>query len=206
MTIQSDPLPFDAERLYETWIRVDANRMVVRLSQSSNGRTLTFTEDDSITLHRQFETGSVITVAMIFASGARPVEARFSLDGYRSAAARYKGCRGLLLSPGWLGLFMTEAAPKDRDLLSWIKNNTPYQTSGIEIVTVDPRKEACKNDLRPGDLIVGLNGNAAGEVKDLISVMKSLEVGKSIELAVVRDRTYLKKILTRPATAVPDQE
>lgn len=202
MTIQSDPAPFDAKRQYETWIRVDDNRMAVHLSRSDDGRTLTFSEEDSIALHRQFETGSTIFVALVFVSGDQPVVEQFSLDGYRTVTAQYKGCRGLMLNPGWLGLSMT-AASKNHPLFSWIRSNTPYQTPGIEIVTVDPRKEAYKSDLRPGDLIVGYNGHA-GEIKDLISAMKNLETGGSIELSVVRGRSFLKKIVTRPAS--PDRE
>jgi len=196
MTIRSTPVPFDAARLYETGIRVDDNPVIVRLSKSADGRTLTFSEEDSITLHRQFEAGSVITVTLVFAGLEKPVTQAFSLDGYRAVAAQYKGCRGLLMNPGWLGVSMT-AIPDDKNWLSWIKNNTPYHTSGIQIITVDPRKAASRGDIRPGDRIIGFNGQGA-EVKDLIRLMKNLGVGRSIELDMVRDWTRFKKTITRP--------
>lgn len=199
ITLESDSVPFDAKKLYETSIRVDDNPPVVRLDQSKDGRVLTFSEEDSIALHRQFETGSTVFVVMVFAPKGRPVTQQYPLDGYLKAAGQYKGCRGLLINPGWLGLFMSDAA-KDPEWLAWVRSATPYTTPGIIIVTVDPRKEAAKNDLRPGDRILAVNGREA-EVKDLIRMMKDLEAGRSIELDVVRDRARIKKTLTRPAVA-----
>jgi hypothetical protein len=203
MTLESDSVSFDPETLYETWVRVDDNRMVVRLSQSKDGRTLTFSEEDSISLHRQFETGAMITATMVFAPKGKPVTQQFGLEGYQNAAMQYKGCRGLLLNPGWLGVYMT-AAPKDAELLAWIRKNTPYQSTGIQVVTVDPRKEAHRVDLRPGDQILGVN-NKPAVVADLIRAMKDLEVGRSIELDVVRDRTRITKTVTRPERATREE-
>jgi S1-C subfamily serine protease len=103
----------------------------------------------------------------------------------------------LLQSSGWPGLHMT-TAPRDPGLIVWLQKNTPYHQPGIIIVTVDPRKEAQKADLRPGDLIMGFNGQAVAEAGDLIRAMKALDPGKMIELDVVRGRTYFKTIIRRP--------
>ncbi len=101
-----------------------------------------------------------------------------------------------MYSPGWMGLFTTEAV-QDPERISLIKKNASYPKHGIVVVTVDPRKEAYKNDLRPGDRIVKCNGQEV-EVKDLVRVIKNLDVGKSIELDVVRDGKPLIKTIVRP--------
>jgi C-terminal processing protease CtpA/Prc len=159
-----------------------------------------FSEDDSNTLHRQFETGTGVLATMVFSPKGQPVTRRFSLVGYPETAAQYKGCKGLLQSLGWPGLHMT-TPPRDPDQAAWLRKNTPYLRAGIIIITVDPRKEAQRTDLRPGDLILGSNGQAVAEVGDLIRAMKALDPGKTIELDVVRGRTYLKKNLRRPESS-----
>ena len=197
MLLQSDQVPFDRRQLDAISVNVDDNPAIAHPEPGPDDRTMVFSEDDSNALHRQFEVGSAILVTMVFGSKGQPVTRRFSLEGYRETAAQYKGCRGLLQSPGWPGLHMT-AAPRDPEHAAWILKNTPYSRPGIIIVTVDPRKEAQKADLRPGDLIAGFNGQAAAEVGDLIRTMKALDPGKTIELDVVRGRTFFKKILQRP--------
>jgi len=200
MTLQSDQVPFDRRQLDAISINVDDNPAIAHPEPGPDDRMMIFSEDDSNALHRQFEVGTGILATMVFGPKGQPVTRRFSLEGYLETAAQYKGCKGLLLSPGWPGLHMT-TAPKDPDRAAWLLNNTPYRRAGIIIVTIDPRKEAQKVDLRPGDLILGCNGQAVAEVGELIRVMKALDQGKTIELDVVRGRTYLKKSMRRPVSS-----
>ncbi len=197
LMLQSDQVAFDRRQLDAIGINVDDNPAVAHPEPGTDDRMMVFSEDDSNTLHRQFEAGTAILATMVFAPKGQPVTKRFSLEGYRETAAQYKGCRGLLQSPGWPGLHMT-TAPRDPEVSAWLLKNTPYRQAGIVIVTVDPRKEAQKADLRPGDLITGFNGQAAAEVGDLIRAMKALEPGKTIELDVVRGRTFFRKSMRRP--------
>jgi hypothetical protein len=196
VTITSDPVPFDASRIYETWIRVDDQPIIVRLNQSRDGRSLTFVEEDSIALHRQFETGSLVTVALVFAPTGTVITQQFTLEGYPAIVPQYKGCKGLLLNPGWLGLSLT-TAPKDDAGAAWVREHTPYQKPGAVIVTVDPRKEAARSDLRPGDRIIAVNGREA-EVKDIIAAMKSAAAGGMIELDILRRNERIRKTVVRP--------
>lgn len=197
MMFQSDQVPFDRRALDAISINVDANPAIAHPEPGPDDRMMVFSEDDSNTLHRQFEAGAEVLVTMVFAPKGQPITRRFSLDGYRETAAQYKGCKGLLQSPGWPGLHMT-TPPRDPELAAWLLKNTPYLQAGIIIVTVDPRKEAQKADLRPGDLLLGFNGQAVAEVGELIRAMKALDPGKTIELDVVRGRTFFKKSLRRP--------
>jgi len=197
MLLQSDQVPFDRRALDAISINVDDNPAIAHPEPGPDDRVMIFSEDDSNALHRQFEAGAAILATMVFGPKGHPVTRRFSLEGYRETAAQYKGCKGLLQSSGWPGLHMT-TAPRDPDQAVWLRNNTPYRRAGIIIVTVDPRKEAQKIDLRPGDLILGVNGQAVAEVGELIRAMKALDPGKTLELDVVRGRVYLKKSLRRP--------
>jgi S1-C subfamily serine protease len=197
MMLQSDQVPFDRRALDAISINVDDHPAIAHPEPGPDDRQMIFSEDDSNALHRQFEAGTGVLATMVFSPKGQPVTRRFSLEGYPETAAQYKGCRGLLLSPGWPGLHMT-TAPRDPGQAAWLQKNTPYRNPGIIIVTVDPRKEAQKIDLRPGDLILGFNGKAAAEVGDLIRAMKALDPGKTIELDMVRGRTYLKKSIRRP--------
>ncbi len=196
--LRSDAAPFDPDALATDGISVDDHPAVKHPERSRDGRTLSFSSEDSFTLHRQFEEGSTITATMVFARG-KPLKQQFSLAGYRTAVEQYKGCWGLLYSPGWMGLFTTEAI-QDPERISLIKKNASYPKHGIIVVTVDPKKEAYKNDLRPGDRIVKCNGQEV-EVKDLVRIIKNLDVGASIELNVVRDGIPLTKTITRPNDA-----
>ena len=205
MILQSDQVPFDRRALDAISINVDDHPAVAHPEPGRDDRVMIFSEDDSNTLHREFEAGMGVLTTMVFAPKGQPVSRRFSLEGYPETAAQYKGCRGLLLSPGWPGLHMT-TAPRNPDQTAWLQNNTLYRKPGIVIVTVDPRKEAQKLDLRPGDLILGFNGQAVAEVGDLIRAMKALDPGKTIELDVVRGRSYLKKSLRRPDSSERNEE
>jgi len=205
MVLQSDQVPFDRRALDAISINVDDHAAIAHPEPGFDDRVMVFSEDDSNTLHRQFETGTGVLATMVFSPKGQPVTRRFSLVGYPETAAQYKGCKGLLQSLGWPGLHMT-TPPRDPDQAAWLQRNTPYLRAGIIIVTVDPRKEAQKIDLRPGDLILGSNGQAVAEVGDLIRAMKALDPGKTIELDVVRGRSYLKKNLRRPESSERSEE
>jgi len=197
LLLMSETAPFAPNSPSGVEFVVGDARFSLQPRSLNQGRALVFSEEDSIALHRQFEDADAVTMELRFAPQQDVTEhVRFSLAGYRDAAARYKGCRGLLLSPGWMGLFMTNAS-RDPSWMSWVEKNTTYRTPGIVIVTVDPRKEASRSDLRPGDRILGANGEPA-EVGALIRSMKELEAGKTIALDVVRDGVQFRKIVARP--------
>ena len=150
MVLQSDQVPFDRRALEAFSINVDDNPAIARPERGHDSRAVIFSEEDSNALHRQFEAGTSILVTMVFGPKGQPVTRQFSLNGYLETATQYKGCKGLLQSPGWPGLYMT-TPPRDPELAAWLQDNTPHRQATIVIVTVDPRKEAQKADLRPGD-------------------------------------------------------
>ena len=204
ITLRSDRVPFDIKSLDAIGINVDDRPAVAGLQAAEDGLMLSYPEEEAVTLHRLFESGSTMLVTVAFAKLKEPVTKRFSLEGYRAAAAQYKGCRGLLMNTGWVGLSMTTGAP-DGKFLAWLAKSTPYRNPGIELVVVDPRKEAHRADLRPGDRIVGCNGQEA-EIKTLIRQMKELEAGAALTLDIVRERTLFRKTLTRPKTEDAGEE
>jgi len=197
ITLLSDPVPFLPFASNTIWLQVDDKAVFVFLKPSEDKRSVSFSEEDSIALHHQFEEGAKVTANVVFGPQGTAARTTFSLEGYPGVAAQYKGCRGLLLSEGWPGIFMNPM-PKDPAWLTWVIGNTPYHKPGIQIVTIDPRKEANRIGLRPGDIIVGFQGQAA-EVGPMIRAMKDLEPGKTMELDIVRDRALVKKVLVRPA-------
>ncbi|MDA8099663.1 MAG: PDZ domain-containing protein [Nitrospiraceae bacterium] len=197
VSIESDPAPFDLHALGRMGLAVDDLGRTGGATASRDGRILTYGEDESNALHRMFEEGKAVTATLVFSSAAEPVTLTFGLDGYQLSAAQYKGCRGLLLNnEGWFGMHMTNAAP-DAVWLRWVRENTTYRGPGILVVTVDPRKEAQKNDLRPGDIIVGCNGTDA-DVSALIRALKKLGPGESLVLDVVRDQAKGSRTITKP--------
>lgn len=196
IAIESDALPFETRSLRDISLSIDGAAPINGPRPGSDNRILTFSEEDSIRLHRQFENGTVITMIMLFAKDGKAVTQQFTLERYREVSAQYKACRGLLLSSGWVGMYMTNASSQ-YEWMAWVKKNSPYEKPGILVVNVDPRKEASKSDIRPGDYIIGFDGEDA-EVELLIRAMKGLGAGKAIELDVVRSRERMRKVLTRP--------
>jgi hypothetical protein len=193
--VQSDPVRFAGRTPGTVTVSVDGQPAFA--GAGGDGRTVTFSEEDSVELHRQFETGRSVRVGMVFVGGGQQTFLTIPLEGYPRAAAQYKGCRGLLLnSEGWTGVHVARA-PEDPGWLRWLRDSTSRRGPGVVVMTVDPRKEAYRSDLRPGDVIVGCNG-AEADVPSFIGALKGLEPGKAVVLDVVRDHQLLNKSITRP--------
>mgnify|MGYP001413796070 CR=1 FL=1 len=74
---------------------------------------------------------------------------------------------------------------------------TPHYISPEQ--AVDPRKAAQRIDLRPGDIILGVDG-ADAAVSSFMRVLKGLDAGGSVSLDIARDQVLIKKTLARPGS------
>ena len=64
-------------------------------------------------------------------------------------------------------------------------------TAGVVISAVDPEGPAAESNLRPGDLIVEINGRDIDSLETLREIVKSLNSGKILRLLVQRGESSL---------------
>ena len=70
--------------------------------------------------------------------------------------------------------------------------------SGYTVQRVEPGSPAKEGDIRPGDVVVGVNGKSVSEVGPEAALnMISGEAGTSVNITVLRDGETLEKTLTR---------
>ena len=62
----------------------------------------------------------------------------------------------------------------------------------VEVISSDPSGPAARAGLRPGDLVVALNGRAVGSVDDMHRVLADWPIGKSLNLTVLRGKERLE--------------
>jgi S1-C subfamily serine protease len=84
----------------------------------------------------------------------------------------------------WLGL-LGRTRPIDARLA---RRLGLARASVVEIVSVTDGSPASRADLRPGDWLLGLDGQTMGSVDDLVRLLTDGRIGKPVALAVVRGR------------------
>lgn len=203
VTITSSSAPFSRRSLDRIGINVDDNAAINGPDPAADYRRLVFTANASVELHRQFEEGTDVLATVVFAD-QEPVTKRVPLAGYGSAVERYKGCRGLLLNTGWLGLSMTNS-PYDERVLALLARTTPYRRAGVEVLVVDPRKAARQNGILPGDRIIAADGRET-DVRTFIETVKALGPGGAVTLDILRDGTMVRLLLTRPTVTAREPD
>lgn len=73
--------------------------------------------------------------------------------------------------------------------------------SGVEVVSLDPQGPAGSSGIRPGDIVVGMNGHPVESVDDLHRLLSEVEVGKPARIDVLRgtERTAVEVVIAEEA-------
>ena len=66
----------------------------------------------------------------------------------------------------------------------------------VEIVSVEPRGAADRAGLKPGDLIVAINGRLVEAIDDMHRILSRLAAGEAISLSVVRGGRQFEAAVT----------
>lgn len=82
---------------------------------------------------------------------------------------------------GWLGVMVQEVTPELREKLDL------DEARGALVADVNEDGPADKAGIRRGDVIVAFDGKPVKEMKDLPYLVASTEVGKEVEVEVIRD-------------------
>lgn len=89
---------------------------------------------------------------------------------------------------GYLGISARQR-PLDRRLVRY--HDLPLDTA-VEVVSLDPVAPAAAGGIRPGDIIVMLNGQGVGSVDDIHRRLGEEEFGAAMKLAVLRGKDLLE--------------
>jgi serine protease Do len=81
---------------------------------------------------------------------------------------------------GFSGYSLTKAAAEEQNLVS-----------GVYASVVDPKSDAYKKGLRPGDVVTECNGQAVSSVEDINAIKNGFHAGDSLKLKVYRNGKYL---------------
>jgi S1-C subfamily serine protease len=79
--------------------------------------------------------------------------------------------------------------PLDRRLARFYQLAT---TQAVEVISSDPNGPAAQAGLRPGDLVVAVNGQPVGSIDDLHRFLADWPIGKSLTLTVIRGKERLE--------------
>jgi len=73
--------------------------------------------------------------------------------------------------------------------------------SGVEVVSLDPRGPAGGSGIRPGDIVVGMNGHPVESVDDLHRLLSEVVVGEPARIDVLRgtERTAVEVVIAEEA-------
>jgi S1-C subfamily serine protease len=98
---------------------------------------------------------------------------------------------------GYLGIAARQR-PVDRRLA---RHHGLTLETAVEVVSVEPGGPAAKAGIRPGDLLVALNGKAVGNIDDLYHILGEEEIGPPKTLVLLRgsDRVEFQVILAEHA-------
>jgi S1-C subfamily serine protease len=86
---------------------------------------------------------------------------------------------------GWLGI-SAQNRPIDRDL---VRRLDLPRASGVEVNGFDERGPAAKSGLRPGDIVVGIDGQPVANVDDIHRALQKWPIVAALKLKVVRARS-----------------
>jgi S1-C subfamily serine protease len=89
---------------------------------------------------------------------------------------------------GYLGISARQR-PLGRRLVRY--HDLPSDTA-VEVVSLDPGAPAAAGGVRPGDIIVMLNGQGVGSVDDIHRLLAEEEFGAAMKLAVLRGKDLLE--------------
>ena len=92
---------------------------------------------------------------------------------------------------GWLGISMRNV---DQDLAEKLNFDTPR---GAFVRGVSKGSPADKAGIQRSDVIVEFNGETIRDINDLMYVVAATEVGKSVEVIVLRDGTEEKRLTVK---------
>lgn len=76
---------------------------------------------------------------------------------------------------------------------------------GVVISSIEKSGPASKSELKPGDIVVAVDGHSVASAQDLKNEVRTKEIGKSVALDVVRDGKKLK-IKVEPGEFPEDRE
>ena len=98
---------------------------------------------------------------------------------------------------GYLGISARQR-PVDRRLVRY--HRLPLDTA-VEVVTLEPRGPAESAGIRPGDILVALNGKPVGGIDDLHRILGEEEIGSPKMLVVLRgkDRVEIEVVIAEHA-------
>lgn len=83
---------------------------------------------------------------------------------------------------GWLGVEIQQVTPELAQGLGL------DETKGALIANINPSSPAAKADLKTGDIVLGFNGIAVKEMRDLPRLVASADPGSQAKLNILRDR------------------
>jgi serine protease DegS len=95
---------------------------------------------------------------------------------------------------GWLGFWPQDLTREQAAQLG-------VASGGISVVNIQVRSPAFEAGVRPGDLVISLDGDAVRSSQDLVSKVAALKPGAEVELAGLHGQTPYKvrlKIIERP--------
>ena len=195
-SLQSTDYPFDSRYLTQIGVRIDENAPILAPQKTANSKLFLFSESDSLLIQQQVAKGKEIRIQVVFFPNDERVSGVLSLSGIVQAIARYNGCRVLVNSQGWLGVYVVDLE-REPKWMEWLKKHKKAAEPGVIVITTDPRKVAVKAGLEEGDAIIELN-DAPVTVSSLIQSVTSMKAGEEINLTIVRGNRILKKKVTRP--------
>jgi len=93
---------------------------------------------------------------------------------------------------GWLGI-AGQNRPIDRDLARRLGLS---HASGVEATAFDERGPASRTKMRPGDIVVGIDGRPVASVDDIHRALQQWTQARAIKLRVLRDRALVEVEVT----------
>ncbi len=73
--------------------------------------------------------------------------------------------------------------------------HAPHIGSGAYVGSVKPNTPAGRGNIRPGDVIVALDGQTVTTADDVIRIGRSLQTGRAVPIVVIRDDKPLQLAL-----------
>lgn len=138
--------------------------------------------------------GAVIAITIAFGPAGRAIEYATPIDLAR--AVEQQLLRNHRVVPVWLGVEGTD--------LALDRAKTLGVAGGAVVTEVGPGSPALLAGIRPGDVVVGLDGRVVASMANLIMALHARPPGTQVELSIRRDgqdRTFTARLTPRPAGA-----